>query len=61
MRLAVPAAVRITRTPTPVDPVNETIDTSGCPIRCSPATLPAPVITLTTPGGNPASTQHWRR
>ena len=33
------------------EPVKETIETSGWPTRCCPATAPVPVTTLTTPGG----------
>ena len=41
--------------PTAVEPVKETIETSGWPTRCCPATAPVPVTTLTTPAGAPAS------
>lgn len=48
-------AISATRLPTAVDPVNEVITTSGCPTRCSPASLPTPVTMLITPSGMPAS------
>ena len=47
----------MTRRPTPLDPVNETMSTSGWQISASPATRPAPVSTLTTPSGIPAAAQ----
>ena len=40
--------------PTPVEPVNATLSSPGWPASASPVD-PAPVTTLTTPGGNPAS------
>ena len=45
----------MTRLPTGVEPVNDTIRTSGCAISASPATGPVPTTTLTTPSGIPAS------
>lgn len=55
MRLTVAVAISATRLPTAVDPVKEVMTTSGCPTRCSPASLPVPVTTLITPSGIPAS------
>lgn len=48
-------AISATRLPTPVEPVKEVMATSGWPTRCSPASRPAPLMTLTTPSGRPAS------
>ena len=45
----------MTRRPTPDEPVNDTMSTSGCAMSASPATRPAPVTTLSTPSGSPAS------
>ena len=56
-RFDVAAAVSITRRPTPLEPVKDTMSTSGCAISASPATGPVPVTTLTTPAGIPASEQ----
>ncbi len=53
-RLTPAVASAATRLPTAVDPVNETIATSGWATRCSPASFPVPVTTLTTPSGIPA-------
>lgn len=47
------AALRICR-PTSVEPVNATLPMPIWPLIAAPATLPSPVTTLTTPGGNPA-------
>ncbi len=48
-------ATSATRCPTRVEPVKETMRTSGWPIRASPATGPMPVMTLNTPSGMPAA------
>ncbi len=53
--MIVPVASSITRWPTGVDPVNDTIDTSGWLISASPTVRPGPVRTLITPGGIPAA------
>ena len=45
-----PAASATCR-PTSVDPVNDTLSTSGCSSRASPITEPLPVTTFSTPGG----------
>ena len=37
------------RRPTTVEPVNETLSTSGCEASSSPTVAPPPVITFTTP------------
>src|SRR5262249_36915065 len=47
------AASSAMRLPAAVDPVNDTIDTSGCFTIASPTTGPVPVTRLNTPGGNP--------
>ena len=54
-RLTVSAASAATLRPAPVEPVNETMSTSGCPASASPTTGPWPVTRLNTPGGSPAS------
>ena len=53
--MTVSDAVFMTFCPTGVEPVNETIETSGWAIRWFPATDPRPVMTLITPAGIPAS------
>ena len=45
----------ITRLPARVEPVNETLSTSGCVAIASPTTGPSPVTRLNTPFGSPAS------
>ena len=47
----------MTRLPTGVDPVKDTIDTDGWLTSASPASGPAPTTTLTTPAGRPAAMQ----
>ena len=49
------AAAAITLRPTGVDPVKVTTSTSGWPARAVPTSAPAPVTTLKTPSGRPAS------
>ena len=49
------AAAAITLRPTAVDPVNVTTSTSRCPASAVPTSEPAPVTTLNTPSGSPAS------
>ncbi len=51
--LTVSAATAMTRLPAAVDPVNDTMSTSGCAARASPTTGPSPVTRLNTPGGRP--------
>src|ERR1022692_1299632 len=41
--------------PTAVDPVNATLSTLPCAASGAPQVSPNPVITLSTPGGKPAS------
>ena len=41
--------------PTAVDPVKVTTSTPGCAASRWPASAPAPVTTLSTPSGRPAS------
>src|SRR5687767_10160626 len=43
------------RCPVASDPVNATFATSGCSTSGAPTSGPKPVTTLTTPGGNLAS------
>ena len=50
---AQPAMIRL---PTVVDPVKQTLRTSGCVTNRSPTTDPLPGTTLRTPAGRPAST-----
>src|SRR5260370_40091458 len=54
-RLSVSAAGRRIVLPTAVDPVNDSLATSGCELICAPAVSPRPVTMLNTPGGSPAS------
>jgi hypothetical protein len=54
-RLIWPAHSSPTRSPTAVDPVNETIATPGWRTRASPATGPVPGTRLNTPAGSPAA------
>src|SRR5688500_11571001 len=55
------AAVVICR-PTSVEPVKATLSTPGWAAMAAPTTLPGPVTTLSTPGGNPtACTNSARR
>ena len=51
----VSAAFFVINFPALVDPVNETISTSGCPDRSVPTPGPSPFTKLNTPAGNPAS------
>lgn len=41
--------------PTAVEPVNDTLLTSGCAVSTPPTEAPPPVTTLNTPAGMPAS------
>ena len=54
-RFTVGAAFRATSTPARVEPVKETMSTSGCAESAAPTTGPAPFTRLKTPGGTPAS------
>ena len=49
----VPEATSDTRRPALVDPVNDTMSTSGCAARASPKTGPRPLTRLKTPAGRP--------
>jgi hypothetical protein len=51
------AASFITPMPVCVEPVNATLSTPGWRTRGLPVPSPKPVITLTTPGGKPASSK----
>jgi hypothetical protein len=52
-RLIPSAAACITSRPTTVEPVNDTLRTSGWRTNARPATVPFPGSTLSTPAGNP--------
>src|SRR5262245_53479666 len=52
---SVAAALRMIVLPTSTLPVNAILSTDGCATRAAPAVSPTPVMTLTTPGGRPAS------
>ena len=54
----VPAPLAMIRRPVAVDPVKATMSTSGLLVISSP-TSPWPVMTLSTPGGSPASSAAW--
>ena len=54
-RLIVGAAACATSTPARVEPVKETMSTSGCADIAEPTTSPVPLTRLNTPGGVPAS------
>src|SRR4029453_11842485 len=43
--------------PTAVDPVKDSMSTSGCVTSTSPTTGPVPTRMLTTPAGTPAATR----
>ena len=45
--------------PTSVDPVNETLRITGDPIIAAEICAASPQMTFTTPGGIPASSQHF--
>ena len=47
----------MTRLPARVEPVNDTMSTSGCEAMASPTTGPTPVTRLNTPGGRPMSSR----
>ena len=56
-RLTPPAAALAICTPTSVDPVKDTMSTSGCELSASPITEPLPVTRLSTPAGSPTCSQ----
>src|SRR5262245_176860 len=56
-RLTVGAAERATSMPARVDPVNDTMSTSGCDDRAVPTPAPSPFTRLKTPAGTPAASR----
>ena len=58
-RLTVSAALFATWMPARVEPVNETMSTSGCAASALPTPGPSPLTRLNTPGGTPASCSTW--
>ena len=54
-RLTVGAAAVATATPARVEPVKETMSTSGCDEIAAPTVGPSPFTMLNTPAGTPAS------
>ena len=54
-RFTVGAAFCATSTPARVEPVIDTMSTSGCVERAVPTPGPSPLTRLNTPGGTPAS------
>ncbi len=54
IRLSLPATERMITLPTSVEPVKAIFTVAGWAMRAPPVE-PGPVITLTTPGGRPAS------
>ena len=56
-RFTVGAAFCATATPARVEPVNDTIATSGCVLIAVPATGPSPFTRLKTPAGTPAASR----
>jgi len=55
--LTVGAAARATSIPARVDPVKDTISTSGCSLSAAPTVGPSPCTRLKTPAGTPAASQ----
>src|SRR3974390_1357317 len=51
----VAAALRATSAPARVEPVNDTMSTSGWEASAAPTSAPSPLIRLKTPCGTPAS------
>src|SRR5271154_1531630 len=58
-RFSVSAALLTIILPTAALPVKAILSTPGCATRAAPAISPTPLITLTTPGGNPASSNQF--
>ena len=56
-RFTVGAAAAATAVPARVDPVKDTISTSGCDDIRAPTSGPVPFTRLNTPAGTPASWQ----
>src|SRR5262252_5861281 len=54
--LSVAADLATACLPIAVDPVNDSMSTSGCVTSTSPTTLPGPTTMLTAPEGTPAAT-----
>ncbi len=54
-RFTVGAAFSATSTPARVEPVNETMEISGCDAIAEPTVGPSPLTRLKTPAGTPAS------
>ena len=54
-RFTVGAAAVATATPARVEPVKDTMSTSGCEEMAAPTVGPSPFTMLNTPGGTPAS------
>ena len=54
-RFTVPAANSAIRRPARVEPVKDTMSTSGCCTSASPTDAPVPLIRLKTPAGSPAA------
>ena len=54
-RFTVSAPTAATRRPARVEPVNDTMSTSGCAASASPTTGPVPCTRLNTPAGRPAA------
>jgi hypothetical protein len=53
--LTVSAALRATSMPARVEPVNDTMSTSGWVLMATPTVGPSPSTRLNTPGGTPAA------
>ena len=56
-RLTVGAALRATSMPARVEPVNDTMSTSGWLAMAAPTVGPSPLTRLNTPGGTPAASR----
>ena len=58
MRFMVGAPAEAMRWPTAVDPVNETMSTSGDVVRAEAGSGPCELMMLMTPGGEPDLVEH---
>src|SRR5579863_5799231 len=58
-RFSVSAALLTIILPTAALPVKAILSTPGCATSAAPAISPTPLITLTTPGGSPASSNQF--
>ena len=56
-RFTVGAALRATSMPARVEPVNDTMSTSGCDASGTPTLTPSPFTRLNTPAGTPAASR----